>query len=62
MPIDSSDRSHLALCGCGWRGDPMPTKDAAHAALAGHEQRCHPDRYDVRREHGRKNTHNVSRP
>lgn len=41
--IDSSLSTHLPMCGCGWRGDPAPTRLGAIVQLSRHQHRAHPD-------------------
>lgn len=41
--IDSSQRTHIAICGaCGWRSQVYDAKMAARVALVRHEREQHP--------------------
>ena len=49
--IDSSDRTHLAVCACTWRSPVYvgrAGKLAAREALVRHERRAHPGDSDAR--------------
>ena len=50
--IDSSDRTHLAICACTWRSPVYAGpngKLAAREALVRHELKAHPGTYDARK-------------
>lgn len=40
--VDSSDRSHLPTCSCGWRGRVWADRSSADTERADHESSCHP--------------------
>lgn len=40
--LDSSEKTHLAVCACGWRSPITFTRLAAATLLADHEKECHP--------------------
>lgn len=41
--IDSSEKTHVPLCPCGWRGEVYDSKQEAYASLVKHEARAHPN-------------------
>lgn len=47
--IDSSDKTFLPICACGWRGLPTITRSDAWAAARAHELRAHEADHDVQR-------------
>lgn len=40
--VDSSERSHLPACSCGWRGRVWAVRVDADTERADHEFNCHP--------------------